>query len=142
MNIKDNEKNDIIDAEFVNLSEDKSKKTQNIEDDIGAYKELDKYNFNINNNEKFRDQRPNSFNSYFYSFQSKEKIKLQKISLFKLILLLPFLLLAFSIFIFFGLIAFVIFLPKIYKFFRKKGISGLKMDYNFIRGLFSHFRVK
>ncbi|WGL61359.1 hypothetical protein QEJ31_07100 [Pigmentibacter sp. JX0631] len=142
MNNQDKEKHDIIDAEFVNLSEEVSNKSNNNHENRQFNSDVEKYNFNINNDERFKTQNQNNFNSFFYSFQKNDKMKLQKFSFFKLILLLPFILITFCFFVLFGLIAFVIFLPKIYKFFRRKGISGLKMDYNFLRGLFSHFRVK
>ena len=104
--------NDIIDAEFFSDSEYTKKE----------------YNSELKYSPDYQ--------SFSYPFGKIPKINFKRPSLFMLFLLSPiFLIFIIFLFIVFG-IAFVIFLPKIFNTIRKKGISGLKIHYNLLRGLF------
>jgi hypothetical protein len=138
-----NKKNDIIDAEFVN---EESTLTNNSnsnlnENQSNSIKKVNEYHFS---DQEFysSESQQQKFKSFYYSFGNNSNIKLKKPSILKIILLLPFIILGLLFLLIIGLIMFVIFLPKIFNIFRKKGISGLKMDYNLIRGLFSQIRTK
>jgi cytoskeletal protein RodZ len=111
------------------------------ENQSNSIKKVNEYHFS---DQEFysSESQQQKFKSFYYSFGNNSNIKLKKPSILKIILLLPFIILGLLFLLIIGLIMFVIFLPKIFNIFRKKGISGLKMDYNLIRGLFSQIRTK
>lgn len=134
--------NDIIDAEFVKDDGQQNSNQKNTSNNFNDNIYLDQYKFNNNSSENFHEFNQKEASSFFYSFGSKNKVMVKRPSILTIILLLPFILISIIFLLFVGLITFVIFLPKIFRILRKKGISGIKMDYNFLRGLFTHFKVK
>ncbi len=141
MNDYNKKNNDIIDAEFITEGEIQNKSDK---DPLTgqAIIETEKFHFNHENSSNYNKTYQEKFNTFFYSFSNSKNLAVRKPSLFQMILLLPFILIALIFILIIALISFVIFLPKIFKIFRKKGISGLKMDYNILRGLFSQFKMK
>lgn len=136
-----NKNNDIIDAEFVSEESMKTKPSQQEEFIDSEISQVTKYHYTKKEYNSEQNQS-NRFQSFSYSFGNNPKLNFKRPSLFKIILLIPFFLVVFMVFLVIGLITFVIFLPKIFNVIRKKGISGLKMDYNLLRGLFGHFKMK
>ena len=136
-----NKHEDIIDAEFVSDSDTKIKSTQDKVFTESENEHITKYNYAKNdyNSEQYQTNR---FQSFSYSFGNNSKLNFKRPSIFIIILLIPFILVVLMFLLVIGLITFVIFLPKIFNTIRKKGISGLKMDYNLLRGIFGHFKTK
>ena len=137
----DHKNNDIIDAEFVTEDEIKMKLPQQKGFTDSEISQVTEYHYTKKEDNSEQNQS-NSFQSFSYTFGNNSKLSFKKISLFKIILLIPFFLVVLMVFLVIGLFTFVIFLPKIFNVIRKKGISGLKMDYNLLRGLFGHFKMK
>lgn len=123
---------DVIEAEFVSENIVNNEIDKNKESNESKIISFTEYNY-----EKKYSNKDN-----YFSYKIINNSNLKKISFFKLILLTPFLLLFFSLIILFVFVIIVIFLPKIFKIIRKKGISGLKMDYNFLKRFLSHFKIK
>jgi maltodextrin utilization protein YvdJ len=132
---------DIIDAEFVSEGSTKIKPPQQEGFTDSETEQVTKYHYAKKEYNSEQNQS-NRFQSFSYSFGSNPKLNFKRPSIFIIILLIPFFLVVLMFFLVIGLITFVIFLPKIFNVIRKKGISGLKMDYNLLRGLFGHFKMK
>ncbi len=137
----DHKNNEVIDAEFVSEDEIKMKPSQQEGFTDSEISQVTEYHYAKKEYNSEQNQS-NSFQSFSYSFGNNSKLSFKKPSLINIILLTPFFLVVLIVFIVIGLLTFVIFLPKIFIVIRKKGISGLKMDYNLLRGLFGHFKMK
>ncbi|BBH54588.1 hypothetical protein [Fluviispira sanaruensis] len=137
-----NKYNDIIDAEFV--SEEGSSKS--IPDSNNSVNEIE--NLSINPDIDYSSQnftnmnQNNQFRSFSWTFSKGSVLTKNRPSILSIILLIPIFLVIFTFVLLFGLIAFVIFLPKLIVIIKRKGISGLKMDYKMIKGLFDRFKMK
>lgn len=136
-----NKHNDIIDAEFVNESENRSNKADTNDYQNISIEKINEIHYSNQDFNSAQNQRQN-FQSFYYSFGNKSNLKLKKPSILTFILLLPFIIIGLLLFLLIGLVSLVIFLPKIFNIIRKKGIKGLKMDYNLLKGLFGQFRTK
>lgn len=137
-----NKKNDdIIDAEFIKEGEAQHKNYKNSLNEE-TINDIEKFQFNNVNEANYSHYQQEKFNNFFYSFGNSKNLAFKKPSLLQIILLLPFILIALVFVLIIAFVSLVIFLPKIFKIFRRKGLSGLKMDYNIIRGLFSQFKMK
>lgn len=136
-----NKQNDIIDAEFFSEDDTKVKPSHQEADTDFKIGQITEYHYAKKEYNSEQNQS-NRFQSFSYSFGRGAHLNLKKLSIFKLILFIPFFLVVLLFFLVIGLITLVIFLPKIFNVVRKKGISGLKMDYNLLRGLFAHFKLK
>ncbi|WP_186646258.1 hypothetical protein [Fluviispira vulneris] len=137
-----NKYNDVIDAEFI--SEEGSCKNET--SSIKSEKEMN--NLSINPDIDYSSQnfsnmkQDNQFRSFSWTFSNGAVFTKNKPSILSFILFIPIFLVIFTFVLLFGLIAFVIFLPKLVVLIKRKGISGLKMDYKMIKGLFDRFKMK
>lgn len=141
MNDYNKKNDDIIDAEFIKEGEAQHKSNKNSLNEE-TINDIERFQFNNANEANYSNYQQEKFNSFFYSFGNSKNLAFKKPSFLQIILLLPFILIALVLVLIIAFVSFVIFLPKIFKIFRRKGLSGLKMDYNIIRGLFSQFKMK
>ncbi len=136
-----NKNNDVIDVEFV--SEDSLKMKPSQQEELTDFETSQLMNYhNIKKEFNSEENQSNHFQSFSYSFGNYPKLNFKKPSIFIIILLIPFFLVVLMVLLMIGFLTFVIFLPKIFNVIRKNGISGLKMNYNLLRGLFGHFKMK
>ncbi|KAB8030949.1 hypothetical protein [Fluviispira multicolorata] len=138
-----NKNNDIIDAEFVSDSTPNNDYTETTSaqdklNDLTVEPSIEYTSYQSYS----KIGQDNQFKSFSWSFSNSSNTIKKRPSFLTIIFLIPIILLIFSIFLVFGLLAFVIFLPKLFLILKRKGISGLKMDYKLIRGLFERFKMK
>lgn len=130
---------DIIDAEFVSDSSEKKQENN---------KEIEKVDVAFQN-EKFEnpytnsdEQKNKNFGGFYWSSNSKSLFAFKNLSFMQIVFMIPIFLFILSIIIVFGLLTLVIFLPKILLLVKRKGISGLKLDYKNMKELFGRFKMK